>query len=126
MRQTLSKADRAARDRARKDDPDRKFLQSRWWREKGRPAQLGRERLCQFCRLMGKVTRATQVDHIIRPRGDQALQRDPDNWRSLCADHHQQKSLWERRADGRPLRIGVGRDGWPIEINPLRPGIRSD
>ena len=48
------------------------------------------------------VRAAEQVDHIIRPRGDHKLQVDPQNFQSLCADHHQEKSLWERRDDGRP------------------------
>lgn len=103
-------------DRYRKDDPDRKFLQSRRWRERIRPAQLAREPLCEFCKLLGFVQRADSVDHIRRPRGDRLLQIDPANFQSLCSDHHQAKSLWERRNDGRPLVIGVAPDGWTITV----------
>ena len=102
-------------DHNRRDDPDRRFLQSRRWREQIRPRQLEREPLCRFCRAMGYVKAAEQVDHIIRPRGDHKLQVDPANFQSLCGNHHQLKSLWERRADGRPLQIGAAPDGWPIE-----------
>jgi 5-methylcytosine-specific restriction protein A len=113
---------RAAGDRARADDPDRRFLQSRVWREKIRPVWLNANPYCEWCRLLGRIRVAEQVDHIIRPHGDRELQRDPSNFRGLCADHHQQKSLWERRGDKRPLRIGCGPDGWPIEVDPLAPG----
>ena len=113
---------RAAADRARADDPDRKFLQSREWRERIRPRWLDQHPACEWCRLLGHVRQADHVDHIIRPKGDRDLQRATSNFRSLCVHHHQQKSLWERRTDGRPLRIGAGRDGWPVEVNPLAPG----
>lgn len=106
---------RRLHDHHRRDDPDRRFLQSRIWREKIRPAQLMREPLCRFCKALGIVQAADHVDHIRRPRGDRRLQTDPSNFQSLCADHHQQKSLWERRADGKPLQIGAAADGWPIE-----------
>jgi hypothetical protein len=113
---------RAASDRARASDPDRKFLQSRVWRERIRPAWLAEHPECEWCQLLGRIIEATQIDHIRRPKGDRELQRDPSNFRSLCADHHQAKSLWERRYDKRPLRIGCGRDGWPVEVDPLAPG----
>lgn len=107
-------------DRYRSDDPDRRFLQSREWRERIRPHQLNREPLCRFCMAMGDLASiATQVDHITRPRGDRALQRDPANFQSLCGPHHQTKSLWERRVEksGRPetLVIGYTVTGWRIE-----------
>jgi len=65
------------------------------------------------------VTVAEQVDHIIRPRGDHALQRDPDNFQSLCATHHGQKSNWERANErngtNKPLIIGHDADGFAID-----------
>jgi 5-methylcytosine-specific restriction protein A len=106
-------------DRYRADDPDRRFLQSREWRERIRVDQLQREPLCMFCIAMGEIKVAEQVDHIKRPRGDWRLQRDPENFQSLCAPHHQMKSLWERRveASGKDemLIIGYRTDGWRVE-----------
>ncbi|MCG6115218.1 MAG: HNH endonuclease [Mesorhizobium sp.] len=103
-------------DRYRADDPDRKFLQSRVWREKIRPAQLAREPLCRFCAALGYLKEARHVDHITRPRGDRALQRDPLNHQSLCPEHHASKSAWERtnerHGSDRPLIIGTTDDGW--------------
>lgn len=106
-------------DRYRSDDPDRKFLQSREWRERFRPRQLSLEPLCRFCIALGDVTViAEQVDHIKRPRGDRMLQRDYNNFQSLCATHHQMKSLWERRVERRgrdeDLVIGHSRTGWRV------------
>lgn len=107
------------RDRSRAADPDRKFLQSRIWREKIRPRQLNREPLCRFCTALGRTTIAAQVDHIKRPRGDHTLQRDPANFQSLCAEHHAAKSSWERTNErngtNAPLIIGHSIDGWRIE-----------
>lgn len=107
-------------DRYRADDPDRRFLQSREWRERIRPRQLSNFPFCSFCLALGHIAPlATQVDHITRPRGDRALQRDPENFQSLCADHHLLKSDWERRCEARgkieTLVIGYDRHGWRIE-----------
>lgn len=101
-------------DHYRSDDPDRRFLQSRVWREKIRPTQLRREPLCRFCMALGQINVAEQVDHITRPRGDHNLQHDPSNFQSLCAPHHGAKSKWERGNVTRPLRLGTSLDGWTI------------
>ncbi|KQT04143.1 HNH endonuclease signature motif containing protein [Rhizobium sp. Leaf386] len=101
-------------DRYRRDDPDRKFLQSREWREDIRPRQLDREPLCRFCRAIGITKPADQVDHIKRPRGDLRLQRDPSNFQCLCASHHTMKSVWERGNTKLPLVLGTTLDGWTV------------
>jgi HNH endonuclease len=97
-------------------DADRAYYSSRHWREVARPAALSARPLCEHCELRGVVQAATQVDHIIRPKGDRYLQRDPNNLQCLCTRCHQDKSHWERRNDGRPLRVGIAVDGWPIEL----------
>jgi len=97
-------------------DADRAYYSSRHWREIARPRALSARPLCEHCELRGVVQAATQVDHIRRPHGDRYLQRHPNNLQSLCTVCHQLKSNWERRNDGRPLRIGVAVDGWPIEL----------
>lgn len=105
------------RDSYRRDDPDRRFLQSRLWREKLRPMQLGREPRCEFCKVLDKVVAAEHVDHIERPKGDRRLQTSFTNFRSLCATHHGMKSSWERSGKTKPLVIGTRLDGWPVTIN---------
>jgi 5-methylcytosine-specific restriction enzyme A len=103
-------------DAYRRDDPDRRFLQSREWRERIRPRALFTEPLCRFCRHLGVVKEAEHVDHIRRPKGDKTLQRDPNNFQGLCAEHHLLKSNWERAGRNKPLTIGYDRDGWPVTI----------
>jgi hypothetical protein len=78
--------------------------------------QLSRQPLCEHCALLGKVEQATEVDHIKRPLGDEVLQRNPENWQSLCGFHHKRKSIWERADRKRALVIGVALDGWRIEL----------
>ena len=97
-------------------DADRSFYSSRYWREIARPAALSARPLCEHCELRGDVQVATQVDHIRRPYGDRYLQRHPNNLQCLCTGCHQRKSTWERRNDGRPLRLGVAVDGWPVDL----------
>ena len=94
-------------DRYRTDGPDRRFVQSRRWREKLRPRQLARQPLCVHCKLLGIVRVATEVDHIQRAYGDTDLLTDPENMQSLCFDHHLAKSNWERAGKTKPLVIGV-------------------
>lgn len=105
-------------DRYRKDDPDRKFLMSREWRERLRPAILEQQPLCVFCEKLGRLKAATQIDHIIRPRGDPVLQRDAANMQPLCNEHHRIKSNWERTGGDQPLMLGCGVDGWPVTWKP--------
>lgn len=105
------------RDAYRKDDPDRRFLQGRLWREKLRPRQLAKQPLCAHCQALGLVTAAAEVDHVKRPRGDRLLQTSEANFQSLCKPCHLRKSAWERAATGKPLKLGVALDGWPIELH---------
>jgi 5-methylcytosine-specific restriction protein A len=107
---------KAHADAYRRDDPDRRFLQSREWRERIRPRQLHLEPLCRFCRALGHVEIAEHVDHVRRPQGDKHLQRDPDNFQSLCVPHHMSKSKWERGDTSKPLVIGRTQDGWETVV----------
>lgn len=105
-------------DAYRRDDADRRFLQSREWRERLRPRQLSREPLCRFCFALGIVRAAQQVDHIRRPKGDRALQRAVDNHQSLCVECHSRKSKWERGPKDLPLTIGFSPEGWMVTWRP--------
>lgn len=64
--------------------------------------------LCQPCERQGRVTPATQVDHII-PKAQDGTD-DYDNLESICEPCHKRKTAQEARGRTRP-RIGV--DGWP-------------
>lgn len=41
-----------------------------------------------MCQAQGLLVLATVTDHIVAHRGNPILFWDPDNWQSLCDDHH--------------------------------------
>lgn len=54
---------------------------------------LADEPLCRFCCAEGRVTPATDVDHITPFRGlDDPRRLDPANLRPLCRLHHLQRT----------------------------------
>ncbi|MCY1310866.1 hypothetical protein D9M68_764060 [compost metagenome] len=63
--------------------------------------QMARERflakhpLCRKCSEQGRVVVATDVDHVIPHRGDQALFWDERNWQPLCHSCHSVKTQTE-------------------------------
>lgn len=65
--------------------------------------------LCRDCRTEGRVTLATDVDHIT-PKAKGGTDED-DNLQSLCADHHKAKTA---RDEGRRVRRAIGSDGYPL------------
>ena len=66
--------------------------------------------LCQPCLKQGKLTQATEVDHIV----DKASKGsdDADNLQSICEQCHKEKTA---AAQGRTLKpkLTTGIDGWP-------------
>ncbi|RKR79607.1 HNH endonuclease [Marinobacter nauticus] len=58
--------------------------------------------LCAECNRQGRITAATDVDHIIPHRGDLKLFWSRSNWQSLCHPCHSRKTA---REDG-----GFGND----------------
>lgn len=76
------------------------------WR-KVRAHVLRRQPLCVHCRAQGRLSAATQVDHVV----PLALRRDlafaVDNLQGLCVLCHAKKSTCERRA-ARPRRPQAG------------------
>jgi len=64
------------------------------WR-KAREVWLHEHPLCVECQSTGKLTPATDVDHIIPHRGDPVLFWDRTNWQSLCDVHSNAKSARE-------------------------------
>lgn len=82
----------AERDRERGTSAQRGY--GHRWR-KARATYLQSHPLCVHCRQRGRVTAATDVDHIKPHRGDQALFWDKDNWQALCASCHSAKTARE-------------------------------
>ena len=67
--------------------------------------------LCVHCKAKGKVTLATELDHI------QALcngGQDDGEVQGLCHDCHKSKTLKDL---GLTERKTIGPDGWPIDSN---------
>lgn len=63
----------------------------RW--QKARKGWLDKHPLCAECEKAGRVTAATDVDHIIPHRGDMKLFWDSaKNWQSLCSACHKAKT----------------------------------
>lgn len=70
------------------------------WR-KAREAHLAREPLCRFCAAEGRVTAATDVDHVEPFRGIQDPMRlDPANLRSLCRPCHMARTARQAAGQG--------------------------
>ena len=88
--------------RAHKRDADRRTDErrpssarrgyGRTWREL-RKAVLASQPLCELCLREGRITPATDVDHIV-PLRDGGT-NDPDNLRPLCRPHHASRHLRE-------------------------------
>ena len=57
--------------------------------------------LCAECERQGKVTPATEVDHIVPHKGDKKLFWDQNNWQSLCHECHSRKTAREDGGFGR-------------------------
>ena len=75
-------------------------------REAGRPWQRKRERLfrseplCRICGALGRVSLATEVDHVV-PLAEGGS-NDDANLQPICGDCHKAKTAEEiRRAGGR-------------------------
>lgn len=76
-----------------------RLYDSQRWR-KARLLHLARFPLCAICDASGKVTAATDVDHVVPHKGDPELFWDDANWQSLCHRHHSQKTRADNRAGG--------------------------
>ena len=57
---------------------------------------------CEECLKHGKITLATDVDHIIPHRGDPKLLYDEGNLQSLCKSCHSRKTAKENGGFGNP------------------------
>lgn len=61
------------------------------WRKESK-AWLQQNPLCAECERSGRITLATDVDHIIPHRGDMDLFWRRSNWQSLCSLCHKIKT----------------------------------
>ncbi|MFD2334756.1 HNH endonuclease signature motif containing protein [Cohnella sp. GCM10020058] len=64
------------------------------WR-KARAAWLLKHPLCVVCERNGRLTAATDLDHIKPHRGDMTLFWDRSNWQGLCKTCHSAKTARE-------------------------------
>lgn len=89
----------AVRMLGRESDPGqiarRKVYHSSRWVYRIRPAKLRRDPLCQCCKAAGRVTAATEVDHLV------PLSQGGDAWAqsnlcSLCKPCHSRKTQCEQ------------------------------
>jgi 5-methylcytosine-specific restriction enzyme A len=67
--------------------------------------------LCQVCKKQGRVTPATQVDHIIKKAAGGT--DDEANLQSICEPCHEIKTASD---EGRTLKpfVVISEDGWPV------------
>ena len=78
----------------------------RW--QQTRLGYLRKHPLCVHCQGLGRVTVATDLDHIIPHKGDMDKFWDRDNWQGLCHSCHSFKTVMEdggfndRKASGQP------------------------
>jgi len=73
-----------------------------------RSAFLNVHPLCVICLAKGRVTAATEIDHVV------ALMHggtEQDNYQALCHSCHQDKTA---RDKGHTVRASTGLDGWPL------------
>ena len=71
---------------------------------------LHRDPMCVYCKELGILTPATEVDHIIPVRDDEARAFDSDNLQGLCKTCHDSVKAKEEE---RGYRLGCGPDGIP-------------
>lgn len=110
---TRTEAQRAERQAYFNQSPERKqsskLYGSAAWVAM-RTSQLRREPLCRTCKAAGRITEATEVDHITPHRNNAKLFFDRLNLQSLCKSCHSAKTA--REVNGRE-----GRSKSPSEIN---------
>ena len=77
--------------------------------QKRRTAFLRGHPLFEECRKRGRITPATDVDHIRPHKGDPELFWDWDNLQALCHECHSKKTAREDGGFGNGIRRGSGR-----------------
>ena len=65
----------------------------RW--QKARRYYFNRHPLCVHCEAAGKITVATDLDHITPHKGNMQVFWDSSNWQGLCKPCHSKKTAGE-------------------------------
>lgn len=86
-----------------RDSPTKRGYSYRW--SKVREAFLREHPLCVECLKQGRITPATDVDHIVPHRGDPELMWNPDNYQALCHSCHAKKTAREDGGFGNRKRM---------------------
>lgn len=85
-------------------------------RIRGRKLQEIRKRhfenypLCVMCEKEGRITLATELDHIIALHNGGT--NDDSNYQGLCSSHHKEKTI--KDLNYKPKQV-IGLDGYPIK-----------
>lgn len=85
--------DKADYELYRKNDAGQKVYKSALWK-KSRASFLAQHPFCSVCRKEGRLTAATEVDHLI-PIAQGHDPWDVENWDSKCASCHAKKTAAE-------------------------------
>ena len=90
--------------------------------KKLRAAILRQRPLCVECEKIGRIVKATHLDHITPHRGDMALFHDTDNLQGLCHSCHSAKTAAEDGGFGNKagkakekVSRACGIDGLPVD-----------
>lgn len=82
------------KEMTRKQNERSSKLYTYQWRKASKDF-LRRHPLCIHCERTGRITPATEVDHIKPHGGDQKLFWDKRNWQPLCKSCHSKKTAKE-------------------------------
>lgn len=83
------------------------------WRKLRLQAMRRDHWLCQPCQAKGRVTPATECDHVI-PKANGGTDT-LNNVQGICAPCHKAKTELEAaQAQGRRIKARKGDDGWPV------------
>lgn len=96
----LLKGTERSRQRPRESSTQRGYGY-KW--QQARAAYLQAHPLCVRCEQDGRVTAATDLDHIIPHKGDQKLFWNRSNWQPLCKACHSAKTASEDGGFGNPV-----------------------
>lgn len=82
----------------------------RHWERLRQQAMTRDKRLCQPCLRAGRVTPATEVDHVM-PKAKGGTD-DMANLAAICHKCHAEKTI---RENGGRVKLRISLDGWPAE-----------
>lgn len=85
-------AERQAWEQGREHRSSTKLGYNYKW-QKARERHLEKEPLCRACMAEGRLNDVDlHVDHVVPHKGNQTLFWARDNWQTLCASHHSEKT----------------------------------